>query len=300
MCGAQIYKFKLWWIACPPTPLLQEAILLALSAKKNDMEWANLKAVLAERGPDKSVEQWKNTWRDLKKRARSEMATHKRSQNITGNKEPVPVISDITNKITDIIGLASAIGIGPWSLLLIHSSLFANGAAFFWALINDEPCSSKLGTDTNTGCEKNDKETPSEELLKKKIRLFDACNLPPSTRELLEHVKRTIYLSNVWRNAHKQTPTEKKPEECGWNLIEEKYEFHWFDGPHSPQMQEINIARAVVRRVTRGAARAFGNGWTLWLPRWSKLQMFLKERGHFDLLREFEAYCASPASLTLR
>ncbi|GBP84189.1 Nucleic-acid-binding protein from transposon X-element [Eumeta japonica] len=28
----------------------------------------------------------------------------------------------------------------------------------------------------------------------------------------------------------------------------------------------------------------------------SKLQMFLKERGHFDLLREFEAYCASPAS----
>ncbi|GBP20500.1 hypothetical protein EVAR_78877_1 [Eumeta japonica] len=33
----------------------------------------------------------------------------------------------------------------------------------------------------------------------------------------------------------------KKPEECGWNLIEEKYEFHWFDGPHSPQMQEINI-----------------------------------------------------------
>ncbi|GBP59825.1 Nucleic-acid-binding protein from transposon X-element [Eumeta japonica] len=27
-----------------------------------------------------------------------------------------------------------------------------------------------------------------------------------------------------------------------------------------------------------------------------KLQMFLTERGHFDLLREFEAYCASPAS----
>ncbi|GBP13520.1 hypothetical protein EVAR_6874_1 [Eumeta japonica] len=37
--------------------------------KKNDMEWANLKAVLAERGPDKPVEQWKNTWRDLKKKS---------------------------------------------------------------------------------------------------------------------------------------------------------------------------------------------------------------------------------------
>ncbi|GBP03877.1 hypothetical protein EVAR_69016_1 [Eumeta japonica] len=93
------------------------------SAKKNDMEWANLKAVLAERGPDKSVEQWKNTWRDLKKKARSEMATHKRSLNITGNKEPVPVISDISNKIMDIIGLASAIGIGPMeSIIDIGSS----------------------------------------------------------------------------------------------------------------------------------------------------------------------------------
>ncbi|GBP43099.1 hypothetical protein EVAR_96361_1 [Eumeta japonica] len=46
------------------------------------------------------------------------MATHKRSQNITGNKEPVPVISDITNKIMDIIGLASTVGIGPMESII--------------------------------------------------------------------------------------------------------------------------------------------------------------------------------------
>ncbi|GBP34317.1 hypothetical protein EVAR_7368_1 [Eumeta japonica] len=39
-----------------------------LGQKKNDLEWANLKALVAERGPDKSVDQWKNTWRDLKKK----------------------------------------------------------------------------------------------------------------------------------------------------------------------------------------------------------------------------------------
>ncbi|GBP25703.1 hypothetical protein EVAR_12182_1 [Eumeta japonica] len=52
------------------------------------------------------------------------------------------------------------------------------------------------------------------------------------------------------------------------------------------------------RRIICGAAGAFDNGRALSrLPQWSKkLQVFLTERGHLHLLREFEAYCASPAS----
>lgn len=62
-----------------------------------------------------------------------------------------------------------------------------------------------------------------EEMLKNKIKSFDASNLLPSKLELLQQLKKTMYISSVWYNAHKQTPTEKLPEECAWTLIDNKY-----------------------------------------------------------------------------
>ena len=55
------------------------------------------------------------------------------------------------------------------------------------------------------------KSSDLEHVLKKSIKSCDTSNLPPSKLELLQQIKRTIYISNVWCNAHKQTPTEKDP-----------------------------------------------------------------------------------------
>lgn len=88
---------------------------------------------------------------------------------------------------------------------------------------------------------KNNNKT--EEIFKKYIKSFDASNLPPSKQELLQQIKRTIYISSVWCNAHKKTPTERSPEECGWTLIDGRYAFYWFDGPESPTFNEIIVER---------------------------------------------------------
>lgn len=36
------------------------------------------------------------------------------------------------------------------------------------------------------------------------------------------------------------SPTDKSPENCGWALIDEKYHYYWFDGPHSPSLGELS------------------------------------------------------------
>ena len=35
-------------------------------------------------------------------------------------------------------------------------------------------------------------------------------------------------------------PTEKLPENYGWTIIDCKYEYYWFDGPHSPSFEELS------------------------------------------------------------
>lgn len=80
----------------------------------------------------------------------------------------------------------------------------------------------------------------NEKNLKKNLSGFDASNLPPTKRELLQQVKRTIYISNVWCNAHLRRPTELYAEECGWINIEGTYEFFWFDGEQCPTFDEIS------------------------------------------------------------
>lgn len=66
----------------------------------------------------------------------------------------------------------------------------------------------------------------SEKVLKKKIKGCDASAFPPSKQQLLQQIKRTTYISNVWCNAHLRCPTEKKPEDYGWTIIDNKYTFY--------------------------------------------------------------------------
>ncbi|KAL1493653.1 hypothetical protein ABEB36_009352 [Hypothenemus hampei] len=74
----------------------------------------------------------------------------------------------------------------------------------------------------------------------KKIIGYDASSLPPTKQELLQQIKRTLYICNVWCNAHLASPTEKTLENYGWTIIDGKYEYYWFDGPQSPTFDELS------------------------------------------------------------
>ncbi|KAL3288997.1 hypothetical protein HHI36_003440 [Cryptolaemus montrouzieri] len=48
----------------------------------------------------------------------------------------------------------------------------------------------------------------SEQILNKNIIGYDPSSLPPTKEGLLQQVKRTLYFSSKWSNAHMQSPTE--------------------------------------------------------------------------------------------
>ncbi|CAG5009035.1 unnamed protein product [Parnassius apollo] len=69
-----------------------------LGAKRAESEWQILRDILKEYGPDKAVEQWKQTWKDLKKGARIENAAAARGRSTTGNVATVPTVSEMGTK----------------------------------------------------------------------------------------------------------------------------------------------------------------------------------------------------------
>lgn len=80
---------------------------------------------------------------------------------------------------------------------------------------------------------------PNEKLTKKHLKGYDASSLPPTRQTLLQQIKRTIYISSIWCNAHLRTPTELHPHDCGWTIIDDSYEFYWYDGPESPTIEQL-------------------------------------------------------------
>lgn len=81
-------------------------------------------------------------------------------------------------------------------------------------------------------------------VFKKNITGFDASSLPPSKEELLQQIKRTIYISSIWCNAHMRLPTNLHPEDCGWTEIDNAYEYYWYDGAQCPTFKEISASDA--------------------------------------------------------
>ena len=68
---------------------------------------------------------------------------------------------------------------------------------------------------------------------------FDASLLPPSKSELIQHILRTIYISTIWSNAHKQIPSSLSYLEYGWQLEDGKLNCKWFDGDQLPPTVEV-------------------------------------------------------------
>lgn len=63
---------------------------------------------------------------------------------------------------------------------------------------------------------------------------FDGCALPPCQSELRQQLLRASYISNIWRNAHSKYPTILSPIDNGWEEVDERYEFRWFEGDQLP------------------------------------------------------------------
>lgn len=71
-----------------------------LGTHKTNEEWDSLRMLLNEYGADKSVMQWKHTWRDLKRKARKLMK---------GSEPQLPVVSDTIFKILETMGQTCAV-----------------------------------------------------------------------------------------------------------------------------------------------------------------------------------------------
>lgn len=69
---------------------------------------------------------------------------------------------------------------------------------------------------------------------RKKLRNFDASNLPPCKSELLQQFLRANYICCIWNNAHLKCPTIYKPENNGWVQENNQYHFKWFEGDQLP------------------------------------------------------------------
>uniref|UniRef100_A0A6P7GR44 Uncharacterized protein LOC114341132 n=1 Tax=Diabrotica virgifera virgifera TaxID=50390 RepID=A0A6P7GR44_DIAVI len=79
----------------------------------------------------------------------------------------------------------------------------------------------------------------SEKVSKKSFKSFESSSLPPTKQTLKQQINRTIYISNIWCNAHLRYPTTLEPDDCGWVKLDNKYIHYWFDGPESPSISEI-------------------------------------------------------------
>lgn len=66
------------------------------------------------------------------------------------------------------------------------------------------------------------------------VKSYEASNLPPCKAELIKHIDRSAYISNIWMNAYQKVPTKKVAVENGWHEIGGRYEFDWFEGQQLP------------------------------------------------------------------
>ncbi|XP_063530782.1 uncharacterized protein LOC134749712 [Cydia strobilella] len=84
-----------------------------LGAQRYEAQWEALAQVLREHGPDKSVQAWKVTWRDLSRKARRNNATANRARVLTGNAAEIPEISEDEQLVLAAIGRDTSEGVGP-------------------------------------------------------------------------------------------------------------------------------------------------------------------------------------------
>ncbi len=74
----------------------------------------------------------------------------------------------------------------------------------------------------------------------------DPSNFPPCHAVLLQKIKRSKLVANMWKNADKINPCQWKPEENRWKLKGEKYDLNWFDGKEVSNNVSVHINAEVM------------------------------------------------------
>lgn len=69
-----------------------------------------------------------------------------------------------------------------------------------------------------------------------KVKNVDGSSMPPCEAELMNQFLRAAYITNIWRNAHRKITTTLSPIDNGWKVIDNSYEFDWFEGDQLPQL----------------------------------------------------------------
>ena len=72
------------------------------------------------------------------------------------------------------------------------------------------------------------------------IKGCDASSMPLSLPSLQQKITRTNTIMSVWKSAHTPDARAFDPRRNGWNIIDDKYEFHWFDGEPYPSVESIS------------------------------------------------------------
>lgn len=87
-----------------------------------------------------------------------------------------------------------------------------------------------------------------KENFKKSSAKLEASAFPPCNRELEQHIRRSIYISQIWCNSNLKIPTSIDPENYGWKQIDGKFIFHWFDGEECPTkvIDVVNVSENVI------------------------------------------------------
>ena len=67
-----------------------------------------------------------------------------------------------------------------------------------------------------------------------KMKGIDAGSLPPCEAELRQHLRRASFVAKMWSMADEQIIEQHPSSTNGWELVDNRYDIIWFDGPQLP------------------------------------------------------------------
>ena len=68
---------------------------------------------------------------------------------------------------------------------------------------------------------------------------MDAALLPPCSKVLKEKIKRTSYVSRIWKSSTIVDTENNDALHYGWNLDGEGFQISWFDGTSAPKIVDV-------------------------------------------------------------
>ena len=78
---------------------------------------------------------------------------------------------------------------------------------------------------------------------------LEGSMMPPCQRVLLNKVKRTKFIANIWMSSTEASPPNTSPLAFGWKLVNGNYKLVWFEGDPSPSSLDIFTNVKIMMKV---------------------------------------------------